>query len=230
MTDTLNEAMQHVDKYSRHSGGTQTLVPPLVYTSVVRGGKTTFLLLLFEELKRTGYAPIFISFSSPLLRTDESISHALARYIALQLCDPMSIDHKVDAVVDELELHAHIERTSGGKPVVLLIDDLHRLGVSLNAVATLLLTKRWLDQRNRYLVYSSNVPMELDVNMLHRVAVVGSAPVQARRVSERSSVTVKHPQCLNTATLSNMCLPRIVPTSCPVCRHPFTIVRTRGHR
>ena len=58
----------------------------------------------------------------------------------------------------------HIERTAAGKPVVLLIDELNILskGEPLDATVSQFLKTNFLDQKDRYLVFTSHILMDLD--------------------------------------------------------------------
>lgn len=154
MADTLQEAMKLILEYTPCKGGLQLRIPPLVYASLARGGRSTFLILLFDRLKVAGFSPIFISFLSRIVRPGETISQVLNRYIALQMCAPVSHEDAVNAVVDELELNKHIDLTSAGRGVVLLIDELNKLGLPLDSVAAQCLKDEWLDKSNRFLVFT----------------------------------------------------------------------------
>ncbi len=66
LDNPLNAALDIIEDYapkvsSAISG--EIRVPPLAITALQRGGKTTFLMFLFQLLKDNGYAPIAISFS-----------------------------------------------------------------------------------------------------------------------------------------------------------------------
>ena len=215
MTETIEEAVKLILNYTHASGGLQVRIPPLVYASLARGGKSTFLILLFDRLKVEGFAPIFISFLSRVVRPGETASQMLNRYIALQMCDPVSGECAANAVVDELELYAHIDRTSEGRGVILLIDELNKLGLPLDAVAAQSLKDYWLDRSNRFMVFTSHVPLDLDASS--QTGVVARSPRASSVLSSgpgpsssRTIVTVKHPRCLDPGTLSEMFLPSLV--------------------
>jgi len=101
---------------------------PVVYTRLSRGGKSTFLWLLFDKLKATGkYAPIIITFNGSFSpKTGESDTDAIVRSIASQFVDVEDTDLN-RIVCDTKKLLAHIEDTRGDKAVVLLIDELNML-------------------------------------------------------------------------------------------------------
>jgi hypothetical protein len=58
----------------------------------------------------------------------------------------------------------HIERTAGGAPVVLLIDELNILpkGEPLDSTASRFLKQFFLDKKDRYLVFTSHILMDLN--------------------------------------------------------------------
>ncbi len=59
----IDDSIQHAMEYIKHYAPLQDnsvvgaiRAPPLVFTTLKRGGKTTFLLFLFHTLKDLGYA------------------------------------------------------------------------------------------------------------------------------------------------------------------------------
>ena len=60
---SVDEAMQIIKDNVAVSnmGAGETRVPPLVFSRLARGSKTTFLRLVFDRLKQEGFAPIFIN-------------------------------------------------------------------------------------------------------------------------------------------------------------------------
>lgn len=138
---------------------------PVVYTRLARGGKSTFLSLLFDELQASGrYAPILISFNGCFeYRSGESAKDAIIRSIATQFIDMNSLED-TRVVCDEDALLAHIEATRGDKAVVLLINKLNRLpgGTPLDSDASMFVKKHFLDTMNRALVFTSHLVMKID--------------------------------------------------------------------
>jgi hypothetical protein len=140
-------------------------VPPLIIPRLDGGGKTTMLRLIFSELKKKIFLPIFISFSDGFeLFLKESHKQAIMRLIAMQLVDHALIKNDGKIEVDENELMLHIFATSSGKPVVLLIDDLNRLFQSqlIEFDAAYFLKKYFLNADNSYLVYAAVEMMDID--------------------------------------------------------------------
>ena len=74
--DAFKAAMAIVEKQTPLRGSSSTRIPPLVFSRLARGGKTTLLRLLFDELKhdeKKRYAPIIIDFNGDFeRRKDES--------------------------------------------------------------------------------------------------------------------------------------------------------------
>ena len=147
--------MENVKIESNESGGVRW--KPLVYARLARGSKTTFLIYLFAALRNRGCAPILISFNGNFARgSGESQLEALIRLLsaAMTNMDPAySADYSFKGQVALLD---HIERTAGGAPVVLLIDELNILpkGEPLDSTASRFLKQFFLDQKDRYLVIS----------------------------------------------------------------------------
>lgn len=144
-------------------------VPPLVISRMSRGGKTTILCELFAKLKLEGdIDPIFISFNGTLrdvkgLSQSESIIHM----IATQITDPRDVGGR-PIICDESILDEHL----GDRQVVLLIDELNVLGYpTLDEEASALLKRMFLDKRNRYLVFSTHVPMSIDSTSSYMVSI-----------------------------------------------------------
>ena len=143
-------------------------VPPLVLSRLGRGGKTTMLHLLFDELKGSGsFLPIYISFNAGFQRLpDEKDADAILRLIAVQFIDlpaetknPLSYNFRFtsEAVLQ------HISASSAdGRTVVLLIDELNSLRRPLDRSGADLLRTEFLDKTGRYLVFSTHLPMNLD--------------------------------------------------------------------
>lgn len=62
------------------------------------------------------------------------------------------------------------------KPFVLIIDELNKFGIPLSTEASSMLKRMFLNPKNRYLVYSTHVPFDFEVNML------GSIPIGYKNV------------------------------------------------
>ena len=72
-----------IDRCGATSG--DNLVPPLVVSRLARGGKSTFLRVLFDRLKRQGYVPIVINFNGSFARRPgESNLEAVLRLVCIQ--------------------------------------------------------------------------------------------------------------------------------------------------
>lgn len=63
MAQTLAGAIEHITRFvdMATSSSGDTRVPPLVFTRLGRGGKSTFLWCLFRTLKAKGFSPIHIT-------------------------------------------------------------------------------------------------------------------------------------------------------------------------
>jgi hypothetical protein len=168
MEETLTEAIriiiQEALKSNSSSASSENRIPPLAIFRMARGGKSKILEEIFKKLKKIGYLPIFITFNFDFLQIEgESQKNAVMRLIAKQFIDP-SVNLEKNFLIDEERLLRHIDDTSVGKTVVLLVDELNLLsqGKPLDKEAAIFLTKNFSDQKNRYLVFSSHIRMNFD--------------------------------------------------------------------
>lgn len=137
---------------------------PVIYPRLARGGKSTFLMLLFDELKKSEkFAPIIISFNGGFaMRDNETALQAMQRVIACKFVEVDASSEARRVVCDEKTLMQHISDTSEGKHVILLIDELNILGTPLDIEAANFLKTRFLDSARRYLVFTSHMPIDLE--------------------------------------------------------------------
>jgi hypothetical protein len=196
----LHEAMGYIERNIGKRTSLTSRVAPVVLSRLARGGKTTALCLLFDKLKRKGrFSPIMITFNGSSyfqLYKGESHKAAILRLIATQLLGSASARLPHTAIeCDEAELDAHI----GEIPTVLLIDELNVLGVPLDIEAGLLLRRMFLDKANRYLVFTTHVPMNVD---MPASSVMGSS--LALPSSDRGCHVVSLPTCMNEMELQRM--------------------------
>ena len=140
---------------------------PLVISRLGRGGKTTALMALFDRLQGAQLGAdrvkvMLISFRiAPFyfyLREEETQAQAILRVIAHQLVE--GTDDELDhLLVDEYALDDYIGET----PFVLLINQINLLsrGQPLDDEAADLLRRMFL-RKNRYLVMTTLIPMDVD--------------------------------------------------------------------
>lgn len=86
-----------------------------------------------------------------------------------------------------------------GKSVVLLIDELNKIGVPLDADTSSFLTKNFLDKKGRYLIFSSHVQFHVD----HPSGAAGAANVLTSP-SGRTIKTLPLPFCTDRSILEDM--------------------------
>jgi hypothetical protein len=141
--------------------------PPLVFSRLSRGGKSTVLNELFKELQSRALNCIVISFNRNAgfrPRIGESQRGAILRMIAAQLVTPSSPERMVDIECDEIALDRYI----GDEPFVLLIDELSALAHGpIDHDAGQLLRAMFLDKKYRYLVFTTRIPLTVDDGFFH---------------------------------------------------------------
>lgn len=171
-------------------------VPPVAFSRMARGGKTTVLRELFDDLYfNTEYmCPIIITFNPSAnfrLRDGETQAQAILRLVAAQLVD-CTAEEAHNIVCDRQALDDFLSNW----PVVLLADELSALG-PLDAEAAFLLRDMFLDKVNRYFVFSSHFPMSVEVSPS---TVLGNASPP----SDRGVIPEELPVSTNIAKLRHM--------------------------
>jgi hypothetical protein len=166
---SVNEAIvitsEEAQKSNESSSGSNYRVPPLGIFRMARGGKSQLLESIFFKLKELNFLPIYITFNDKYLKINgESQKNAIMRLIANQFVDAIVPTTSKKLLIDETKLTNHIDATSEGKTVVLLIDELNRLssGEPIDADAALFLNTEFLDKTNRYMIFSSHFTLNLD--------------------------------------------------------------------
>ena len=167
---SLSEAVE-VDKKEcdlwAHDDGGGYRVPPLIFSRLARGGKSTWAAKLFDLLKGLGYTPIIISFNGGFMRREgEAPKAALLRMVALEFLDRGAVSNPAAVECDEAALLQHIDSTaeaSASKGTVLIVDELNKLQDGpLDVDTSNLLKKEFLDKKGRYLVFTSHVPINVE--------------------------------------------------------------------
>jgi molybdopterin-guanine dinucleotide biosynthesis protein len=141
-------------------------VDPLVYSAMSRGGKTTFLMSLRDELTASGYCPIVLSFNWSMHlyhNRGDSDKQKLIKALASRFMTTENLQLLNSSVaVNEKEILNHIERTRERKPVVLLIDELNALTREMSTEVRDFLITEFLDKKGRYLVFTTHRVMGID--------------------------------------------------------------------
>jgi hypothetical protein len=167
LQDFLLEAktivMDELLKITGETGGYR--VAPLVISRLARGGKTTALCMLFDALETCQVEGVdvnvmLISFNGStnfIPMKGESQTHSIIRNIVWQLIDHVGVDQRcIKCSADILDTHI------GSSPFVLLIDELNAIAETLDGDAGHFLRTMFLDKKNRYLVFTSHIPMNVD--------------------------------------------------------------------
>jgi hypothetical protein len=148
--------------------------PPLAFCRLSRGGKSTVLNELFKRLQSMRINCILISFNrnggyQP--RSGESQRNAILRMIAARLVTSCSPQQMVDIECDETALDNYI----GLEPFILLIDELNALSTGpVDSDGRQLLRAMFLDRPNRYLVFSTHIPLTVDDDFTHAALSTGT--------------------------------------------------------
>lgn len=184
-------------------------VPPLVISRLARGGKTTALALLFDAIKdaqlNEGKVNVMIisfnGYGNALEPVDgETQCNAIIRNIVRQLIDPSVDQTKIRCTAEALDEHI------GDKPFVLLIDELNALANPVDEGATRFLNNFFLNKKNRYLVFTTHVPMDLDPKSFHFTSSASGRGVKSISlpVSTDLETLRKMPRCgsINAATVA----------------------------
>lgn len=197
--NSVESAFTYVKTYAKEKTTAFTRVPPSVMSRLARGGKTTFLSLLFDKLKsaeNNEFNPLFITFNFTFLKYEgESHLNAILRLIACQLISEETLSKIKDKrlIINKSALLNYIERTSNGKAVVLLIDELNSLGFPLESEASMFLKQYFLDPKDRYLVYTTHIPFDIEKDTLGDY-----------NNSHRDYLVVDPPTCFDIEKLQNM--------------------------
>eukprot|EP00919_Chromeraceae_sp_WS-2016_P008807 GHVR01020657.1.p1 GENE.GHVR01020657.1~~GHVR01020657.1.p1 ORF type:complete len:261 (-),score=26.74 GHVR01020657.1:819-1601(-) len=183
-------------------------VPPLMLESCMRGGKTTVLGKLFDELKTRGKGVIYINFNGNGIiqrKTNdasaiESVSQCLFRAIAIALMPPdkrptnVEEANGVSCSKDELK-NALLKAVH--KSVVLLIDELNALlpmvPAHVNDVGYIdlgtFLREEFLDKSGRYLVFSTHYAVGTATDVLTGTSIHGNRDVLTATMPQAEATT-----------------------------------------
>jgi hypothetical protein len=156
--------------------------PPLVFSRLARGGKSTVLNEIFKQLQLIAINCIIITFNGNggfQTRSGESQKNSILRLIAAQLVTSCSPEQKFDIECDERALDVYI----GGEPFVLIIDELNALSNGpIDFGAGQLLRTMFLDRPNRYLVFSTHIPLDVDDNFSSLAQSTGRGSMRGCKV------------------------------------------------
>eukprot|EP01062_Namystynia_karyoxenos_P028646 TRINITY_DN21678_c0_g1_i6.p1 TRINITY_DN21678_c0_g1~~TRINITY_DN21678_c0_g1_i6.p1 ORF type:complete len:652 (+),score=213.19 TRINITY_DN21678_c0_g1_i6:61-1956(+) len=191
---------EELGKNTSETGGYR--VPPLMLSRCARGGKTTMLCRLFEEIKKKGWFPIFVSFNGDgaeaitKLARETDYKETLLRGIAWNMMDESArgkVGGKQSFQCPETSIDDAIKGKD--KRVVLLVDEMNALidpdktdhAKEETQEIGDFLRKKFLDPKGRYLCFTSHMPVGA-----HASAVIGYG-TSARRTLSASmpQVTIK---------------------------------------
>jgi hypothetical protein len=204
MEDTVKEAIDIVNDYIAKETSDSFRKPPIMISRMGRGGKTTTLKCIYDALLNDNKLPMFITFYGNFFRhTNESQSEAMLRTIAEQLIDCNLTDTKNIIVSETLldqYIEAQIKRTR--KPFVLLIDELNTLSkkMPVDEECSTLLKSIFLDKPNRYLIFSTHIPLDLDTISTS----LSSSKTFASCNSPRDVKVLNMPICFDIAEMGKM--------------------------
>jgi hypothetical protein len=143
-------------------------VPPLAFCRLARGGKTTFLIKLFVELRKNGYTPIVANFNSGFFKyKGETHLQAVLRSIGLAFVSSPLVERE-RVICNETRLMEYIEafeaseKGQASRGIVLLADELNQIDSPLDEESSKFLKAEFLDKAKRYLVFTSHVFMDVE--------------------------------------------------------------------
>ena len=200
---TITSAARIVIDGAKEEGGAggAVRVKPLVYSRLARGSKSTFLIELFDALKALRYAPIVISFNGSYQPCPgESQLSSIVRLIGAELMG-VSPTQSMQYEFNGVQVLKHIEETSEGRPVILLIDELNSLsqGQPLMVEAAQYLKNEFLDKANRFLVFTTHITLDVDTTIISPFMHSAMTPP-----SPRGFVAVHQPLSKDLMLLRNM--------------------------
>lgn len=131
-------------------------------------------------------------------RQDESWFQALVRRIAYQMVQTTDTDADYLFRCELRDLLGRLnEVNQRNKTVVLLIDELNKMGVPLDRETSSFLTDNFLDRKGRYLIFSSHVQLPVDFP-------APTAAASFTSPSGRTMLTLPLPFCTDRDVLENM--------------------------
>ena len=176
-------------------------VPPTVLSRCTRGGKTTVLMHVFDDLKKESKNPIFISFnmdSKIRQLKNESCLGTMLRAIAVALLKtkPAKPDEAARILCRQNVLEEYLKDK---KDVVLIVDELNVLlkpDKSDDGYAEVgaFLREQFLDPSGRHLIFSTHMPTGIGLSHL---LGKGSG-------STRTAETIEMPSSHDMESLRNM--------------------------
>jgi hypothetical protein len=143
---------------------------PTALCSFARGGKTTIIKYLYDKLRDEDCHPLCITFNGNGARpfkknNNESDAEALTRVIAAEIINYKG-KKKIVCSIEDIEEYfrrketEYYEKKGKTMKIVLLIDEVNRLSENIGEDAANILRNHFLDKYNRYLVFSSHIPMD----------------------------------------------------------------------
>jgi hypothetical protein len=209
MNTTILQSIDIIREECKMVGNFGYRVPPLIISRLARGGKTTALMAIFDELKSSGeFFPIIVSFNGNAnfeRVSDENKEETILRVIATQFYNNLQFNSD-EIVFDKQKVLAFIDQAGssfrGG--VVLLIDELNALCRPLDRAGAKFLREEILDHPKRYLVFTSHVLMNLESDSKTISETLGRAQSVPNQISSRTYRTVHMPQCFDLSELRLM--------------------------
>eukprot|EP01062_Namystynia_karyoxenos_P018679 TRINITY_DN16968_c0_g3_i1.p1 TRINITY_DN16968_c0_g3~~TRINITY_DN16968_c0_g3_i1.p1 ORF type:complete len:617 (+),score=199.38 TRINITY_DN16968_c0_g3_i1:81-1931(+) len=168
-----NKCLEIVDKYLQ-TEGPAVRVPPLMLSRCMRGGKTTILCSLFDQLQREDHKPIFLSFNGTTNRytvkrkTNEPLLDCFIRAVGWALAQSNE-EFKDKTAADVSCVKKTVLRYLEGKEkVVLLVDELNMLLTREEKAEDTedigqFIRQEFLDKKDRYFIFTTHFPIDSPV-------------------------------------------------------------------
>jgi len=170
LSEVVDKTMSFVSKHCPKETTLQDRVPPVMVASLARSGKTTTLMAIFNHLhQHPDYNPIFLNFNgqSGFRRNSkkETDVEAFLRAVVHQLFPTQK-----GRVCSLRTLKEYLKLST--KRIVLLADELNNLASPPSSDLANLLRETFLDPQNRYFIFTSHWPINLDIKVSIRSSPV----------------------------------------------------------
>lgn len=160
VVDAVMEAENIIHEFISKAHNDSQRKPYLLLSRLSRGGKTTILRSLYNQLRKSDINALYVTFNphSNSKIDGEAEDDALFRVITNELATRYKADRDSPRVVDWSGLNQHI----GDSKFVLIIDEINMLSKRIKGRLSRCLRDYFIDPKDRFLVMSSHMPVFID--------------------------------------------------------------------